>query len=162
MLGDGRAFFFEVKRAVNQTPRLGRTGLSGPIVAGSRDLVRVNVELLGQLHQRLLALDGRQSHLGFECRAMIPARSSRHGSLLALGNHADVARIIHLSPLSKFPQPPLPKAMPVIRTEPDEWQVWLDAPWSEAKALQRALPDGALRIVLRGEKEDYGSPPATT
>jgi putative SOS response-associated peptidase YedK len=46
------------------------------------------------------------------------------------------------------------KAMPVILTERNEIEAWLTAPWHEAKALKRPLPDGTLTIVGRGWKED--------
>ena len=44
----------------------------------------------------------------------------------------------------------------MILTKPAEWETWLDATWGEAKGLQRPLPDGSLRVVPRGEKEDFG------
>ena len=47
-----------------------------------------------------------------------------------------------------------PKAMPVILTRPEEWRTWLTAPAPQALRLQRPLPDGALRIVAEGARED--------
>lgn len=52
-----------------------------------------------------------------------------------------------------------PKAMPVILTDEGEFEQWLTAPWAEAARLQRPLPDGALRIVAHGERQD-GAPEA--
>jgi putative SOS response-associated peptidase YedK len=47
-----------------------------------------------------------------------------------------------------------PKAMPVILTSPGEFDLWLDGQTTEALRLQRPLPDAALKIVAKGEKED--------
>jgi putative SOS response-associated peptidase YedK len=47
-----------------------------------------------------------------------------------------------------------PKAMPVILTTPEEVETWMTAPPDRALKLQRPLPDGSLRIVARGVKED--------
>ena len=44
-------------------------------------------------------------------------------------------------------EPIHPKAMPVILTEPDEWETWLEAPWDEAKELQRPLGGDLLEVV---------------
>ncbi len=44
--------------------------------------------------------------------------------------------------------------MPVILTMPTEFDRWLEADTVDALTLQRPLPDDALRIVAKGEKED--------
>jgi putative SOS response-associated peptidase YedK len=47
------------------------------------------------------------------------------------------------------------KAMPVILTRLEEWDLWLsEAPWDEVKHLQRPLPDGSLQVVATGSKQD--------
>src|SRR5438067_8363613 len=47
-----------------------------------------------------------------------------------------------------------PKAMPVILTTEEEFEVWMRAPWADACMLQRPLPDGVLKIIASGERED--------
>ena len=49
-----------------------------------------------------------------------------------------------------------PKAMPVILRTKEEIDLWMNAPIPEALKLQRPLPDGALTIVARGQKQDTG------
>ena len=47
-----------------------------------------------------------------------------------------------------------PKAMPVIVTTTEEFDLRLEGETVEALKLQRSLPDDMLDIVARGEKED--------
>ena len=44
--------------------------------------------------------------------------------------------------------------MPVILTTQKEVDLWMTASGKDALMLQRPLPDNALRIVARGQKQD--------
>jgi putative SOS response-associated peptidase YedK len=46
--------------------------------------------------------------------------------------------------------------MPLILTTPEEADLWLSADTADELTLQRPLPEYALRIVAKGEKEDRG------
>lgn len=49
------------------------------------------------------------------------------------------------------------KAMPVLLTTAQEWDIWLTGTAGEAAALQRPLPEGSLRVVATGARTD-GAP----
>ncbi len=51
-------------------------------------------------------------------------------------------------------QPVHSKAMPVILTEPAEFDAWLEADVGAALELQRPLPADRLKIVATGDKKE--------
>src|SRR5215213_6081919 len=72
-----------------------------------RDLVGMNVKLLRQFGQRLLAPHGGQGHLRLEIRRVVPARSSAHRLSCSAAILAAVRQKLHLSNLFKNPEPAL-------------------------------------------------------
>src|SRR4051794_11193391 len=91
-----------------------------------RNLVRMNIELLRQFGQRLLAPHGGQSHLCLECRRMIPARLSAHRLSCSAAILAAVRQKLHLSNLFKNPEPALSSILAggaVIAAEVEE-KLW--------------------------------------
>ena len=73
------------------------------LAAPRRDVVRVNVELLRQLGQRLLALHGSQGHLRLEGGAVVPARSLRHLISCSAAMLAAFRQKLHLAACPNFP-----------------------------------------------------------
>jgi putative SOS response-associated peptidase YedK len=74
--------------------------------------------------------------------SLITAEHRLYGFLTTEPN--GVVRPVHLN------------AMPVILRTEAEFSDWLDGDLMGAIGMQRPLPDDALRIVARGEKEDVG------
>src|SRR5919206_3212418 len=77
-----------------------------------RDLVGMQIELLGEFGQRLLPPHGSQGHLCLEGRRMVPARSFAHRLSCSAAILAAVRQKLHSAPLSKFPEPPLFTVVP--------------------------------------------------
>src|SRR3954447_11469400 len=82
-----------------------------------RDLVGMNVKLLRQLSQRLLAPYGSQGHLRFESRRVVPAWLSAHRLSCSAAILAAVRQRLHLSNLFKNPEPALTSTVSKVRTQ---------------------------------------------
>ncbi|WP_430262148.1 SOS response-associated peptidase [Neorhizobium sp. DAR64862/K0K3] len=63
------------------------------------------------------------------------------------GEH-DLYAFLTIDP-NEIVKPIHPKAMPVVLTTQEECEIWMTAPWSEAKALQRPLPADRMMVLPR-------------
>jgi putative SOS response-associated peptidase YedK len=69
-----------------------------------------------------------------------------------MGEHQLFAFLTTLS--NDIVRPIHAKAMPVLLTKSEDWDMWLSGSIAEAIALQRPLPNELLQIVATGEKAD--------
>jgi len=83
-------------------------GAIKPLRLPLRNLISVDIKLLGSLNQRLVATQSSYCHLGLECRGVIPAESSHRFLLLGRLAAPVIKAEIPLTALSDYPWPALP------------------------------------------------------
>src|SRR4051812_34447018 len=103
----------------------------------------MNIELLRQLSQRLLAPHGSQGHLRFESRRVVPAWSSAHRFSCSAAILAAVRQRLHLSNLFKNPEPALFDAQDRI------------APRRLKPIIDRAVNAGVHILVANGNTGEF-------
>jgi hypothetical protein len=125
----------------------------------------MNVKLLGQFGQRLLALEGGQGHLRLKDRAVVPAGSFTH-ALSCPRHYAAFRQISHLSQLSRFPEPPLPHAdadrqfVKILGAVLDHGLAAVEAACVEALDAGVASADVILTVLARNRQP--APPPSIT